>query len=293
MACGAASNVVISPVNVFWRIEAQHQLTAIADVAGSLGGKYFELMTDSYVWFDTGSSVDPAPAGKSGITVVISDDDTAVAIASLMQIAIDADALYSATVTDAVVDVTAVAVGSQTDTVDVDSGVSVSICRIGKNFNVGLLEGDVETSFSPSLFTIQSHQTGVTPLGALMQGFETIEATTIMLETTRSNMKEIYSIYGGSVTPSGGTEVFGAGTGSVGKNMLIEAARLEMVPVNDLGTELSYPTNFMLAVPVPDTLTFSGENPRTLSITWSGYPDLSKNDKINAVNFGDAGQTGL
>lgn len=292
MACGAASNVVISPVNVFWRIEANHQLTAIADVGGNLGGKYLELMSDSYVWFDTGSDVDPAPAGKTGIEVTISNDDTANAIASLMQAAIDLDALYNATVSGAVVDVKAVAVGAQTDSVDVDSGMSVSICRKGKSFDLGLLQDDVETSFAPSLFTIKSHQTGVTPLGSLMQGFETIEATTIMLETTRSNMKQIYSIYGGVVQGSI-SEVFGAGTGSIGKNMLIEAARLEMVPVNNLGVELSYATNFMLAVPVPDTLTFSGENPRTLSITWSGYPDLEKNDKINAVLFGDPAQDGL
>ena len=115
-----------------------------------------------------------------------------------------------------------------------------------------------------------------------------------MQETTRSKLKELYKIWGGVFTPSAGTEIFGVGTGQIGKNMLIEAARLEMVPVNSLGSELSYDYSFMLALPVPESMTFSGETQRILSVTWQGFPNLQlANADTNALVVGDAGQVGL
>ena len=53
--------------------------------------------------------------------------------------------------------------------------------------------------------------------------------------------------------------------------LLVDAARLEFVPVNVISDELSYKIAYALTVPVPESLVFSGENPRTLSVTFNAY----------------------
>jgi len=296
----SANNVVINPTNVLWQIEFNHQFDMAGLAAVDLDAKYFLLnsakdLVEYYVWFDLdASSVDPAPAGKTGIEVDVATGDSPAVMAAAAVAAIDALGDFDSVVVDSTkIDVKGAVVGEVTDSVDVDSNVVVNICRRGKDLDLGLLEGDVELNVAPSNFDLQSHQTGVTILSKLFQGFETVEATTVLQETTKSNLKEIYKIYGGAFTPGAGTEVFGGGTGIIGKNMLIDAAVLRFVPVNDLGSELSYEANFMLALPVPDTLTFSGENPRTLSVTWGGFPDLSKDSRVDTILFGDATQDGI
>ena len=294
MAASGATNIVINPVSVLWRIEARHCYTAVADVSDSLDGTYFTLMGTHYVWFDGVAAADPAPAGLTAVPVSYTTNDSAATLAGLVATAVDALGDFSASASGDTVTIDAAAVGEKTDSADVDTGGSVAIVLKGKNFDLGLLQGDVAPSFAPANFDIQAHSTGVTILGKLFQGVETAEVTTELQETTRSKLKEMYKIWGGTFTPGGGTEVFGAGTGQIGKNMLIEAARLEMQPVNSLGSELSYNFNFMLALPIPDTLTFSGESPRILSVTWSAFPNLNlTNDDTDTVLIGDATQSGL
>ena len=289
----SANNISLSPMNVFWRIEANHQIKLVADVADSLDGKYFTLMGTHYVWFDGVAAVDPAPAGLTAIPVAYSTGDSAATLAGLVQAAIDADAGFSASVSDDVVDVIAAAVGEVSDSADVDSGVSVTICRKGKDLDLGLIEGEPSPAATPSTTEITAHQTGVTILADLKTGIGENTVEINLLETTRSKLKELYKIWGGAFTPGAGSEVFGMGTADVGKNMLIEAARLEMVPVNDLGSELSYQYNVMASVPIPGSLVFSGENPRILTVTFKGYPDLSKDSRVDTVLIGDPSQAGI
>lgn len=293
---GSANNIVNSPVNVLWRIEANHQFKCPADSSDSLDGTYFTLMGSHYVWFNSsvGAAADPAPAGLTAIEVAYDPDDAATVIAGLVQAAIDAVGGFSATVSSDVVDVKKDAVGEVADSADVDSGVVVTICLKGKDYDLGLLEGDIVPSFAPATLDITAHQFGVTKLSSLYLGPETIEVPTVLKETTKSQLEEVFKIWGGTFTPGAGTEVFGVGTGAIGKNMLTEAARLVLQPVNSLGSELSYNFTVMLAVPVPASLKFSGETERTLEVTWTGYPDLRlANAGTNAIIVGDSEQAGL
>lgn len=295
---GSATNIVINPVNVLWRIEASWQIDLDGLTASGLGGKYISLKSakdaaDYYVWFDENNTdVDPTPGGTA-IPVDYGAGAAASVIAAAMQVAVDAVGDFRASVSGTVVTITCAAVGETTDPAG-DSGAKITTCQKGKDFDLGLLQGEVSPSMAPANFAVQAHQTGLTTLGLINQGIESLEVATVLQETTKSKLKELYKIWGGVFTPGGGTEVFGVGTGIIGKNMLIEAARLEMHPVNSLSAELSYPYNFMLALPVPDSMTFSGENPRTLSVTWQGFPNLGLgNAGTNALIVGDATQVGL
>jgi len=295
---GSANNVVISPVNVLWRIEASEQV----DFAGLTGldvkGKFFNISTakDSilnYVWGDDSVESDPVPVGRIAIPFTVAGDgDSATTLATAAASAIDGASGYVATASGTVVSIHRDAVGLVTDTVDVDMSVAITICRRGKDFDLGLLQGDIEMTLSPANFIVQAHQTGVTPRAALFQGIETLEASTAMLETQNSQLSEIYGLYGTrGFTPSAGTSVFGVGTSRQGDNLLIDAARIVLKDVNavdDLNNR-----SLMLAIPIPDSLVFSGENPRTLNLTWQGFVDEQIDNKVSGLLFGDETQAGL
>ncbi len=296
---GSANNVVISPVNVLWRIEASEQVDYTGITAASLSNKFWIIRSAKdaglfHVWhnLDIGG-VDPAPAGSTPIEVAVSTGDSATVIATAAAAIIDTfTGEFEASSSGAIVSVNREAFGLVTDTVDSDSGVAITTCRRGKDFDLGLLQGDIEKNFSPANFIVLAEQTGVTPRAALYQGIDTLEVTTTMLETQNSQLKEIYGLYGTTgFTIGGGTEVFGIGTSKQGENLLIDAARVVLKPVNAVDDLQN--CSLMLAIPVPDSLIFSGENPRTLSITWQGFIDDQIDSRVSALLFGDETQTGL
>lgn len=295
----SANNIVISPSNVTWKVKGNWQFDYAGIAAADLDGAYYLLNSVSgsfYVWHNLdASSVDPAPAGLTAIEVAVTTGDSPSTMATAAAAAIDLIADFGSTASGAVVDVKAADFGQAADPSDNDSGVAITVCRKGKNYDLGLIEGDTELSFTPSVFDVNSQQTGTTITASLVQGFEA-EVTTVLQETTRSQLSEIYSIYGGllSAADTGGTAVTGVGSAAIGKNLLTEAGRLEFAPVNNLGSELSYKVTLMLCAPIPDSLVFSGESPRTLSITWKAFIDDSvTNKEANFLVIGDAFQDGL
>jgi len=299
MSGSSADNVKISPVNALWRIEAQELIDFTGLTGADVKGGYFNISTAkdailNYVWGDDSVEADPAPAGRTAIAMtVVGDSDTAATLATACAAAIDGEAGYTAVVSDTTkVLVTRAAVGVVTETADVDMGVGITQCRYGKDLNMGLLNGNVELSLAPANFIVTAHQSGVTPRAALYQGLETAEVGLELLETTDSNLKEVYGVYGTTgFTPGAGTEVYGVGTSKQGENLLPYAARLELKPVNAVDDTQN--TTLMLALPVPDTLVFSGEDPKTLSVTFQGYVDDGKDNRISSVLFGDPTQDGL
>ena len=293
---GSANNITIQPVNCLWQVEALYQfdLSSLVDPDGT----YFLLNSakdavEYYVYFDLdGGATDPAPAGKTGIAVANVTGDSATVLATKTAAAITAEADFGASSSGKVVTVKLVAIGATTDAVDVDSGVVVTVCRRGKDFDLGLLEGDVELSLAPSNFIVTSHQSGLTPRAALFQGIETAEVSTVLQETINSQLSELYGLYGTSgFIPAGGTSVYGIGTSKQGQNLLIDAARLILRPVNAANALTD--TTLMLAIPIPDTLVFSGENPKTLAVTWQGFVDDTKDSRVSVLAFNDSGQAGL
>jgi len=60
------------------------EITAVANVADSLDGKYFLLssvLNDYYVWFSSGAAADPAITGRVGIKVIIPSNQTNIQVA--------------------------------------------------------------------------------------------------------------------------------------------------------------------------------------------------------------------
>jgi len=286
MSFSGVSNIKIEPVNVTWEIEQQDCVQTIADVAGNLDAAHFLLGDLFYVWLDTGSSVDPAVAGRTGITVVITANDSAVTIAGLIQAAVDLNANFSAIVSSNVVTFTAVTTDDVSGAIDVDSGFAFQETQEGGSLDLGLLQGNVDTTFEEQILDITSHQNGSTIISAVRQGVSS-EVTLTMQEAISAKLKEIYSSTGGgALIPSGGTEVYGWGTSRQGENVIPQSRRLNLHPVN-AGADLSGDLTFWKAYPLPNSLTFSGEEAKVLEVNWRLFLDESKKAEVSFFMFGD------
>ncbi len=126
------------------------QVTTVADVSGSLGGKYFTLNapnsgTAYYVWIDVDNgSVDPAVAGKTGVEVDIAQDATQGQVGDAVQAAVDALAAFTATDDNGgVVTITAVAKGPATDATAGDSGFAILVTTQGLLSTVAISSSSV------------------------------------------------------------------------------------------------------------------------------------------------------
>ncbi len=292
----SVNNIKIVPVNVTWKMPQTETWDFNGLTKEDLSGtafKFWSALDEAkyYVWFDdTGAIVDPGVSGFSAQKVTITALETAAAIATQVATVVGAVTGFAASATDGIVTVVRTVCGLTTESVDVDSDLVYTLTRRGRDYDLGLLQGDVQLDFSPSNFMVTAHQTGKTPLAALNQGFEKLEVTTTLLETQASQLSEIYTIYGGTV--EGDTSsVYGVGSASQGKNMMSEAGRLVLKPVTAEDDTENF--NLLLAIPVPDSLVFSGENPRTLKLSWQGFIDRDFNESINAIAVGDVFQEGL
>jgi hypothetical protein len=125
-----------------------NSITCVADVAGSLRGKYFLIASPTvqyYVWFEvSGTGTDPQVPGRTGIKVTITDDAINSVVATAVQTALEAHAAFAATVLSEVVTCT----NSDTGT------VSYKINAGNSGFTVVCTTDGVTASTSSDAFLI-------------------------------------------------------------------------------------------------------------------------------------------
>lgn len=294
MACNV-QNIKIEPCDVTYEIEEQTEVTCVADVASSLQNKYFLFNSGSnagfYAWFNVATlGVDPAPPGKTGIAVAIAANASAATVASALAVAINANSNFIATADGAVVTITNEVAGDADDTVDFNTGFTFSQCQDGGSMDMGYMDGDIEVTFEETVLDITAHQDGVTPLTSLRQGLVNGIALT-MKEADYDKYKSLMlATAGAALTPGGGTEVFGWGSASLGGNVIVKARRLVLHPVALDTSDKSRDLCFWKAYAQPDSLTISGENPKTLGLNFKVYKDPSKPSGIDQFVFKDWSQ---
>jgi len=301
MACGNVQNIRINPANVSWQIEEQWDITAVADVSSSLNDDYFFINDGAdlpfYVWFNIGAAgTDPLLAGKTGIEVAAAVNASATVIAAAVAAAVDAETEFKAVSDGAVITITATVAGQSTDWADSIGGTATGFsfvqCQDGGYLELGLLDGDTEITFEESQLDITAQQTGTTILASLRQGL--INGVSLVMKEAAdlSLIKEvILGTAGGSYTPSGGTEVFGWGTASLGKNTIVKSRRLVLHPVSKADADLSEDLCFWKSYALPESLTLSGENPEVLALSFKVYKDDAKPVAVNQFIFGDWSQS--
>lgn len=287
MACNTTS-IKIQPSNVSWEIEEAWCVDTVADVASSLNSKWFKLgkagqsTYSHYVWIDVGNTgVDPAPSGLTAIPVDISADATAAAVATAIQVAVDATSDFEAVVDSNHITIYTAVAGESAGLADgtAATGFTFTQAADGGQMDLGLLDGDIELSMEETLLAVTAHQTGSNLIAELRQGF-TCEVALVMKEADLNKYKEIFGAAGGFDTVSGGTEVFGWGVNKQGTNTIVQARRLIMHPVANAANDYSEDFCAWKAYPMPESIVYSGENPKTLSITFKCYLDSEKPDAI-------------
>lgn len=294
----SVQNIKIEPANAYWQIEEQSQVTCVADVSSSLANKWFKIGAGNnaaythYVWLNLGSGTDPSPSGLTEIEVTAAPNASASTIATAIAAAVDAISGFNATASGAVItiDRTVMGVSAGVEDGTAATGFTFVQCQQGGNLDLGLLDGDIEVAFEEKLFEVTAHQTGVTVLADLRQG---VSATVslVLKESDTEKLNELFAkAAGGSHTPVAGTELFGWGTSKQGSNTIIQARRLVLHPVRLLAADLSEDLCFWKAYPLPESLTFSGENPKIASVSFKTYLDDSKPEEVKLFAFGDWSQ---
>jgi len=291
------SNIKISPINASWEIEERLCVSAKNILATSLDGKYFVIHepTESfYVWFDLDAgSVDPAPVGLTGIEVNVATGDSVATILAAIKAAVEAATDYTVKVSAPEAIFT---YGSTdkiaSDAADVDSGITVDVLNKGGSVDLGILDGDVEPSFSEDLLDVTGHQFGTSILAQLRQG-NNAEVTLALKESNKALYQEIFGAGGGTFTPTAGTELFGWGDNKQGANVIKNSRRLVFHPVVRPANDKSEDLTFWYAYPNPDSIVYSGENFNLLNVTFTTFLDLTKPRALRRFAFGDSSQAGI
>ncbi len=298
-------NVDLRPQHVFLGSDiAQVQsIKCVADVSSSLNNKYFLFHAvggaKNYAWFDTGSGVDPAPAGGwTGHQVTITANATASAVATALAAVLTAVTGFDATASGQVVTLTNTAVGyaqPAIDSVAAPVGFSFTVTTLGqieKEFTC--LKGDIELSgFSQQKLEITCHAGGSTVQDERITGYDKPVLSLVFQETDKASIQEILVMYGMPVfTPIGADKeaVFGYGPANVGSsNPKIK------IKMHEVGVDLSDKSsdyNIWSAELGLETFNFSGENVSEIPATFTLFPDQTKPKGIQFFMIGDAAKAG-
>lgn len=296
----SVQNIAVRPHEVYIGKDVAQVQTITCVPGTSLGGKYF-LFHDSvgakhYAWFNTGSSVDPAPAGGwTGHSVTITTGDSATAVATALAAVLTAVTGFDATSSGAVVTLTHTAIGFSQPARDVDTTFAFKVTVLGTSIiNAGCIQGDIEiTGFEQNKLEILCHATGTTVQDERIIGYSKPEITFTFGDTSKDALKKIMALYGmGAFTPVGADkeEVFGYGPANVGGSNPKVMIRLH--PVDKDASDKSSDWNMWTAELALDTFNFSGENLSVIPATFAMFPDTTKPKAIQFFMIGDAAKAG-
>ncbi len=290
------SKIGLKPTDVFLGLRNKDEVTTVADVAGSLGGTswHFEkvaldgTVTQYYVWYDSGADIDPAPAGRTGVQVVYTSNDSAEQIATLTETALSSLGGFAVRRSGSVLTLSNGAIAAQNAAADVDSGFSFSNLVIGEKTDLGSLDGAPDFSPSFSFVDVKADQLGETLLDQIQNGVN-LEVTMSLLEVDQAKWSKIVGdVAGDSFTPGGGSLMVGVGTSKRFNNMKQYSKELVMKPSNS-SDDLENLTIYN-AFPDLTSITYSGTELHKMEVTFKAFVDTSKNDKLNLYSYGDSSQ---
>lgn len=287
-ACGTGVEAKLDPRNVFFGRNETCCVDTVADVAGSLDAVYFDLEdvlgNAYYAWFDVdGGSIDPAPGG-TGIQVVISTGDSANAVATALENALDASTVFYSDVRKNQVLIVTKSFGEVSNPCAdgaAPTGFSFAQVIAGTYEDLGKTSGPVSFSKGISVNEIKADQTGENLQDELITGFEISIACSFM-ELTKSRLTDVVGKGEGSVFTGGTSDVFGYGSNKVGSSRLDLGGSL--ILLSDAGED---PVVIWKCVPDLQSLNYSGVEQQVGECEFKAYVDETKVSSVNIMMFGD------
>lgn len=303
MATTQASSILLSAADVTWGRRERTCVAFVDQSAGTYDGTYFNVNAPTangvgdaefYIWFNLDAgSVDPAPAGRTGIEVAVTSGDSASDIATAAAAAIDADANFRGAVdtsNSAQVLIDSAFIGAVTAAADVDSGLDIEQVTQGIGGDLGRTSGGVEISFEQEAIDITTDQTG----GIIVDSVQTGAAVTVtmsLIEMTPARWKTVVgSVSGDSFTPVGGTEVVGFGESRVYTSLFDLGGELILKPTRFPDSDRRYNITLFKSAPLPQSINFSGEDPQLMEVEFRGLANRELQTAINILGFGDSTQ---
>ncbi len=299
---GSVTNVKIEPMVVTWGedVVQVETITCVADVADSLDGKYFFIYladgTKYHVWFNTsgGAATDPAPGGSTAQVVALTTGASASTVATAVAAALDGLAGFVSTASGPVVTSTLAAAGyAQASHEGVGTGFTFGVTTQGDAAaNVGFVDGEISVTLEEQLVDITAHETGSNILGHARSG-KNVGLSVTFKETSKAQLKRLFNQGGGSLTPAGAgaTEVSGFGMYKDFTNTNVQAKKLVLHPKVLPASDHTRDITVWKAYANLSELKFTGEDLFMIPVEFKCYPDLTKNERVSYMAFGDGTQT--
>lgn len=276
-------------------------VTTVADVAGSLGGTYFDLNAQDptfeseqkhYVWFNTGADTDPEISGKTGIEVTISSGDTAAEVASAIVTAINAMTtnFFRAKLAPGKTDKVEIgnrfggAITAETDSGTTGFTFAVDLKGIGGA--LGRTADGIELALSTESGDVITNQTGANVNAQIYQG-ATAEVTANFVELDESKLRSLFAVVGDELENSGGDYLVGGGESKLFQDLSVLGGQLVVHPQRLALSDRSRDLVLWSSAPKPSSINFDGTALQQLSTSFTGYLDERYNKKVNLYCIGE------
>ena len=259
----------------------------ITPVNGLSGGEYFVFSTPTikkYVWFDLdGASVDPAPAGYTGIEAEIVTGHSVADVIAAIKLAVetDGDALVTASTDGLSCRIENFDLGAVLEDVGAGtSGFTVGQEAAGFGGALGKTKNAIEMSLEVETLDVTSNQTGSIPLDTLQTGVS-VSLTADLMELTEARFKAIVGEGHGSFVNTAGGDVVGFGTSKLYKSSFEFAGKLVGHPVSLDASDRSRDFVFWKTVPVMSSINYDGTSEQLLSVEFKALIDETKDAKLS------------
>lgn len=281
--------ITLDPMDIVWGSREKSTIQTVADVAGDLSGTHFLLASARdvikyYVLLDNGSALDPAPAGRTKITVLYADNDDADTIAGFLNTALDALIDFNSSVSTDTVTLENSEPGKSEAVTEVDSTFTFTQILASKGRDLGGTQGGIEISPETNLVDVQADQTGEQTLDQIINASNLTFSMTL-LELTKENFELLLGEVAGELFTVNSKTVVGFGESKRFKNMSQFALEMRMKPVGATDNDQNW--HFWKVYPVLDSIAYSGSDLSNMSVTWRALRDITKDTKINMFIRGD------
>ena len=156
--------------------------------------------------------------------------------------------------------------------------------------DLGCCDGDISFAPTEESIDITCHQTGMQILDRLRTAIN-YEVSVVLKEVSTLQLEALFKYAGQAYTPTpmGAVEVVGVGTKKIGSSMIADAKKLVLHPVNAPVSPDEYTRDhtWWKAYPVIGNVTFSGENPVMVEVTFVVFRDEDKVTEADIYVFGD------
>lgn len=294
---GVLANIKVEPSDGLWGNQNTTEVTTVADVADSLDGLFFNIDAQSgtlyYVWMDGVAAADPAPSGRTGISVAYSTGDSAATLAGLAVTAIAAIADFNAKIDpddNTKLRIQDINIGAVTAAVDVDSTFAISTLRVGSSLDLGFIDGAIEVSFSEDILDVLAAQEGTNIIEGIRTGKNIDNIAMPMKESQAAKLKTLIEVSGASTTPSGGTEVSGWGSSQDFTSISGGARKLVLHPLRIASGTFTSDLAFWRAYPIITGINFQGDSEEIINVDFKILPDTLIVKAQRLFTFGDHSQ---